>query len=776
MTQRPRRGLAAIMFADIVGFTALMGEDENAARAARDRQRDVLGRLVGQFGGEVRQYYGDGTLSTFASAVEAARCAIAIQRELATPPRVSIRIGIHVGDIAEAGDGVYGDGVNVAARLEAFAPPGGVVVSSRVFDEIRNQRDLDAVSMGPVHLKNVARPVELFTLVGEGLPAPEAHAIPEVPEAPRVTTLDAAPLGKPLFIGAVALAVALFGGSWLFSALAGPETSEAVSADRPTRALPSIAVIPFRSLSAGDDDDGFFADGLHDDILTQLAKIRSLEVIARTSVMRYADTEMPVPEIGRELGVATVLEGGVQRAGTRIRLNVQLIDGRTDAHLWAETYDRELTTENIFAIQSELADSIARKLRAVLTGDERQALAAVPTKSVEAYDHYLRGSVALRRDAGSAELAEAWAALDSAVASDPGFVMAWARLAYVHLDYYWNAFDRSDDRLAMATHAIERAEALDPGDPEVLLQTGYYRYWGFREYGAALEAFDAAQRGLPGDARVHEARAYVLRRMGRWDEAIRELERAVSLDPLNAEMVRALGQMHMQTRDYGRAEEYVARARAIQPDRWTPRYDYALIGMLRDGDLARAEELMAQPDPNDVHRYLRWLIAYSEGDDRVAFSTSDSLAAPLEQQASVHTKALMDALMHERQGRTEQARESAEVARRELEAMVREAPDDPRPHAALGTALALLGRRDAALAEGREAVRLLPVSTDAVDGPEYLLHLARIQVLLGEDDEAVETLTRLLSRPSGNSLASVLLDPTFAPLRDHPGLANFGGS
>ncbi len=757
------------MFADIVGYTALMGEDEAAARAARDRQREVLGRLVRQFRGEVRQYYGDGTLSTFSSAVEAARCAVAVQRELAGSPRVPLRIGIHLGDIAEEGDGVYGDGVNIAARVEAFAPTGGVVVSSRVFDEIRNHRDLDAVSLGPARLKDVARPVELFALVGDGLPVldgPGGHG-----PAPR----SAAPVAKPLLVAAGALALALLGGSWLYSILDGGRDAPPVGAGAAGRTLPSVAVIPFRNLSAGEDDGGFFADGLHDDILTQLAKIGSLDVIARTSVMRYAGTELPVRVIGRELGVATILEGGVQRAGTRIRLNVQLIDGETDAHIWAETYDRELTTENIFAIQSELADSIAHKLRAVLSGDERRALASVPTASVEAYDHYLRGAVVLRRDAGSAQLDGARASLDSAVAVDPNFAMAWARLAYVHLDYYWNAFDRSPARLAMATRAIQRAEALDAGNPEVQLQRGYYHYWGFRDYDAALEAFDAAQRGLPGDARVNEARAYVLRRMGRWAEAIGELERAVSLDPLNAEMVRALGQMHLQTRDYERAEEYIARASAIQPDRWTPKYDYVLLGMSRDGDLSRAKELMAEPDPNAVHRYVRWLIAYSEGDDRVAFLTSDSLSAPLEQQASVHTKDLMDALVHQRQGRTEQARASAEVARRELEAMVRNAPDDPRPHAALGTALALLGRREAALAEGREAVRLLPVSADAVDGPEYLLHLARIQVLLREDDDAVVTLTRLLSVPSDNSLASVLLDPAFAPLRGHPDLAGLGG-
>lgn len=758
MSQEPRRGLAAVMFADMVGFTALMGEDEAAARAARDRQREVVARLVARHGGDVRQYYGDGTLATFPSAVEAAKCAVAIQRELVEPPVVPLRIGLHVGDIADEGDGIYGDGVNVAARIEGLAPSGGVVVSDKMFDEIKNHRDLTARSLGVVRLKNVRRPIEAFALISEGL------TVPDKLPASKPGRFSGAKLRSAVGVVGVAAALGLL---WVSTR---PTAGARGTGARDGEPIPSIAVIPFRNLSADRENAAFFSDGLHDDILTQLAKIGSLSVIARTSVMRFAGTQAPVTEIGRTLGVATVLEGGVQRAGDRIRLNVQLIDSETDAHLWAQTYDRELTAENVFAIQSELAKDIASALHTVLTGDERRALDEVPTASLAAYDHYLRAAAVMRETTGSYELNDALASLQEAVRLDPGFAMAHARLAYVHLDYYWNAFDRTDARLEMAGRALARAQALAPANPEVQVAQGYYHYYGFREYEAALAAFDAALSSRPGDARLYEARAYVLRRMGRWSDAVGELERATRLDPLNAEMVRALGQMHMQWGHYDEAERYSRRALVVDPDRWSPRYDLALTGLLRDGDLSGIEELADGLASNYVLRFVRWWYPYLAGDEAQAFAATSSFDGPISQQTSVHTVSLMNALVHWTHGRTAEARTAADSALDELSDPIY-APDDPRVQAARGTVLALLGLHDRALAAGREAVRLLPVEADALDGPEYLLHLARIHTILGEEDAAVEVLGELLSRPSGNSLTSILVDPTFAPLRDHPGIA-----
>jgi TolB-like protein/Flp pilus assembly protein TadD len=759
------------MFADMVGFTELMGRDEDVAREQRDRQRNVVEGCVEQFGGHVRQFYGDGTLSVFGSAVEAAKCAVAIQEELRRSPEVSLRIGIHTGDIVDEGEGVYGDGVNVASRIESLASPGGVLVSDKVFDEIKNHRDLEAISLGTARLKNVKRPVEVFALTNEGLAVPEpghlgasAASLAHVGRASRLTTVA---------VGVSALLVLALGLMWVSSRAESELGAPLVTAE--DRSAPSIAVLPFRNMSAEAENAAFFAEGIHDDILTQLSKVGSLDVIARTSVMRYAGSETPIPMIGRELGVATVLEGGVQRTGDRIRLNVQLIDTETDVHLWADTYDRELTAENVFAIQTQVAEAIAEELRTVLTGEERRALANVPTESLEAYDLYLYGAATLRRQLTPEGSQIAEEAFLEAVRIDPGFAVAFARLAYVHLDMYWNAFDRSELRLDLARQALQSAEAIDPDHPEVLVARGYYHYWGFREYSEAQAAFASAQRELPGDARLYEARGYVLRRSGSWLDAARDLETAVSLDPLNAELIRALGQIHSYMGDYDLAQEVLDRALTVEPGHWTARYDRGLVDVLRDGSLGRLKGAVEDTAPNPALAFTQWWIAYLEGDDSRAFEISNGFTRPLELQASIHPPSLLDALLHRSKGRRAQAMAAADSARTALEELVQRTPEDPRVHAALGTAYALLGLREDALRAGGEAVRLLPVDRDAMDGPEYLLHLARIHALLGDEDEAVAVIARLLSAPSRNSLTALLLEPAFSSLRDHPELQTIDG-
>jgi len=759
-----KRGLAAVMFADMVGYTALMGRDEAAARDRRNRQRAVVDDLVRRHGGQVRQHYGDGTLAVFPSAVEAAWCALGIQEELRKEPAVPVRIGLHTGDIVDEGDGIYGDGVNLASRVQGVAESGGVAVSDKFRDEIRNQRGIDATSLGAHELKNVDRAVEIFSITAS---APRERVPPPRPPESDEAWLPSgrAPLLKA---GAAALLVASVVALLWTSSRAGTDTRGGVAS---ASALPSIAVLPFRNLSAAEENAAFFADGLHDDILTQLAKLGALQVIARTSVMRYAGSTSTVPEIGRELGVDVVLEGGVQRAGDNIRLNVQLIDAESDAHLWADTYDRALTTENVFAIQSEVAQAIAGALRAVLSGDERTALAAVPTGSMDAYDHYLRGSMALRELGGFADLTEAENEFAEAVRIDPTFAAAHARLSYTHLNMYWNAYDRTEERRALARQALERAEALDPDDPEVLIARGYYRYWGSRDYPAASIAFGQALRARPGDARVHEARAYVLRRSGSWIEALRDLETAVGLDPMNSELVRALGQTHLHMRDYDGAEELLDRALTLQPDRWSTLYDRALLDLMRDGDLTRLRIPVRNLQAAREFTFVRWWLAFVDGDEATAFAVSSALTAAVEQQAAVNPPSLLNALLHWRMGRTAEARAAADTAAVVLEAMLAERPDDPRIHSALGHALALRGDREQAVEEGMEAVRLLPISSDAMDGPEYLLQLAEIYGLLGEAEPALDALYRALSVPNGNSLASVLVSPLAAPLRGHPGLA-----
>jgi TolB-like protein/Flp pilus assembly protein TadD len=523
-------------------------------------------------------------------------------------------------------------------------------------------------------------------------------------------------------------------------------------------------------LSTEPEASDFFSDGLHDDILTQLAKVSSLDVIARTSVMRFAGSEASIPDIGRELRVGTILEGGVQRSGTRIRLNVQLIDAKTATHLWGETYDRELTAENIFLIQSELAASIAEELSAVLNGEERRALAQVPTVSLQAYDFYLRGSRPIRNSTAEVELEQAEEALERAVEIDDEFALAYARLAQVHLKKYWFAFDRTDDRLERASAAVLKAEVLDPENPEVLIARGYYHYYGFRNYAAAEESFSAAQQALPGDARLLEARALVLRRNARWDEAVELFEAAVELDPLNVDLLGSFGETLQRMGEYASSRRVLERALAVDSADLVIRSRLAYLDVLSDGDMTQGDAMLEGFDRTAAFAFQWWQRGYLAGDDSMAMGAARDVDGVIEQQTALFSRTLLNAIYHRTRGREQQALAAADSAALLFEGVAQQRTDDPRAFAALGTAYALQGLREPALRAGNEAVRLMPVERDAMDGPEYVLRLAQIYALLGDLDSAADLVARMLSAPSDHSLESVLLDPVLSPLRDHPRL------
>jgi TolB-like protein len=358
---------------------------------------------------------------------------------------------------------------------------------------------------------------------------------------------------------------------------------EAVS---PIQNEKSIAVLPLvnRSVNA---EDAFFADGLHDELLTQLSRISALKVISRTSVMGYAGTTKRMPEIGRELGVATLLEGGVQRSGNRVRINVQLIDASTDEHLWAEVYDRELTADNLFDIQSDITRAIADALHAVLTGDEQQTLEQQSTDNVDAYAWYLRGKAASRGyGRQSPEIDESIAFFQSAIELDPQFAAAYAVLAIDWTERFWGT-DRLGDELQHAYDALEQAKMLAPELPETLTAEGYYHYWGHKDYLPAIAAFDRALQREPGNYLALRGKAYALRRQGRLDESITALEAVVSLDPLYAEIHADLGYSFLRNGQYKQANIMLTRAAALGAD--NPFYHYVLAeSQLVGGELEKA--------------------------------------------------------------------------------------------------------------------------------------------------------------------------------------------
>ena len=760
------RRLAAILHADVVGYSRLMAEDEVATVRTLTAYRHEIEGLVGDHRGRLVDATGDDLLVEFPSASEAVRAAVEIQRVIAArnadlpeEHRMQFRVGVHLGEVMVGGARIYGDGVNIAARLQGLAEPGGIRISAAVYEQVGHKLPHRFDDLGEERLKNLPDPVHVY---GVGIEQPPPALAPSSRRRPALAVV------LVLVIGGSAAA-----GWFLLAGDRAREEPDAGEAIAPAEHRKAIAVLPFQNLS-DDPENRFFAAGIQDDILSRLAKIRDLTVISRTSVQQYAGTEKDVRTIAKELGVGSILEGSVRRAPGQVRIVVQLIDARADAHLWSETYDRELTVANVFAIQSEIAEQVAEVLRAELTAGERERIASRPTDVAEAYDLYLQGKEYLylgRLRVGGEDERLAVQMLERAVELDPRFALAHARLSRVHSWLYWANLDRSAERLGWAREAAARALALEPDLAEAHLAQGYYHYHGFRDYDRALEEFALAERGLPANAELLAAKGYIQRRRGQWEMALSHLERAAALDPRGAVHV-PLAVTHRSLRRYAEAERYFDRALTVAPDASNAARLKAQLAFFRDGDIEPrrtwVESLAPGVDPDGVATFTRAWVAIIDGDyvaalDVLAGSDREHLGTgrPI-------PKAFLEGYALLRLGRTDEARAAFEAARLLLEAGIRERPDDADLQNALGQAVARLGRKEEAIRAGLRAVELLPISKDALVGPIYVLDLAWTYAAVGEPEAAVEQLERYLSVPAWYSIEGILAHPFTDPLRDHP--------
>ncbi|MGA7274205.1 MAG: FlgO family outer membrane protein, partial [Candidatus Udaeobacter sp.] len=624
-----QRKLAAIMFTDMVGYSALSQRDDKLALELLEEHREILRKIFPGFNGSEIKTIGDAFLVEFQSALEAAQCAIEIQRALAkrnadapAGRQIQVKIGIHIGDVVHRGGDVYGDGVNIASRIEPLAGAGGICISMDVERQIRNAVETRFEKLASTELKNISVPMELFRIVlpweGKSDVRDQKSAVREKVRAPTS--------GRFALIGGVALLL-MIGIGWWWSTR--PHKNLASTTPEFTKAqnIPekSIAVLPFENLSE-DKSNAFFADGVQDEILTDLAKVADLKVISRTSVVQYRDkAARNLREIAQQLGVAHVLEGSVQRAGSKIRINAQLIDARNDAHLWAQTYDRDLA--DVFAIQSEIAKTIAEQLQAKLSSKEQAMVDAKPTKDLVAYDLYLRASEIDRNRASSIGSGGAEGAkqevrlLDEAVSRDPAFVAALCLLANTHLYLYW-LNDRSAPHVDLAKKALEAAARLEPDAGEVHFVRGLLYYRGSLDYEAALAELAVAQRSLPNDASVPFVIAMVERRQGRWDESIRHNEQAIALDPHSVPFVSEMATTYFITRRYDQAARTLDSALTWKPLDFGMAFLRALVDEQWRADLGRWKAVAAgqagQPgDPNDLLS-ARLVLALLERDYRAA--------------------------------------------------------------------------------------------------------------------------------------------------------------
>jgi TolB-like protein/predicted Zn-dependent protease len=540
----------------------------------------------------------------------------------------------------------------------------------------------------------------------------------------------------------------------------------------------SVAVLPFQNLSS-DRNNAYFADGIQEEVLTRLAKIGDLKVISRTSTQGYQSEPGNLAEIAKQLGVANILEGSVQKAGNQVRVNVHLVNVQTGSQLWAETYDRKLS--DIFSVETEIAKGIAESLQATLTGGEEQALAANPTSNPEAYDAYLRGlAFEARSNLSSDALFKAIDFYDLAVRLDPNFALAWARLSGVHALLYANRRDTTAARRYAAKEALENAQRLQPNSPETLLFTGYYQYWVLHDYGLAKATFGRVSKMLPGNSEVLYALAAIARSEGQWNESIAYWERGLALNPRNTALLTEVAFTYAAIRQFSKAEKLYDRALDILPNEVSIMALKASIYQA-EGNLPEAAKLLAPVNleaNSDVAlriRLTQWRLErnLTEG-TRWVQARQDQLR--LVSGIDKGTKQLGNALVYRVAGDTAQAQAFAEQARNTIEPLKKDQPDNAFVAAALAVAYALLDEKESGLNEAQRAITLSPSNKDRLTGPAFEENLALVEMIVGENTRAIATLTRLLQTPYGGWLYSpapitpalLRLDPIWDPLRTDP--------
>jgi TolB-like protein/Flp pilus assembly protein TadD len=534
----------------------------------------------------------------------------------------------------------------------------------------------------------------------------------------------------------------------------------------------SIAVLPFQSLS-DEKENAYFADGMQDDILTNLSKIGDLKVISRMSVMSYrGDAVRNAREIGKALGVATLLEGSVRRIGNRVRVNVQLIDASNDEHIWAEDYDRDLT--DVFAIQTDLAQKIASALQAKLSPNEKEQLDRQPTKDPNAYLLFIQAhNYANRPDHLRDDSLKAEELFEQAIKLDPKFAAAFAGLSMLE-SWIYHSFEPTPARREKARLNADESLRLQPNLPEGHLALGFSYYYGDRDYERALAEFEIAKRDLPNEAQAYMAIGAIQRRQGKWAESTANLEKAVTLDPKNVGVLTNLGYSYMALRNFEAADKIFDRLTAAAPESLQAALLKGGVAVLWKGDLSVAEkQLSSVPPETDPGGLMTWVRVWCLMLER-KFPKALQVLEKFRGETMFTTttapspKAFVEGMIHLLQGDKPRAQAEFERARVISEKSLQEVPEDPARHAQHGLILAALGRKQEAIAEGKRAVELLPESQDAFDGPQGTAALAQIYAWTGESDEAFRLLDHLLRIPNGLTISMLKLDPVWDPLRKDP--------
>jgi serine/threonine-protein kinase len=777
--------IAHLLLIDVVGYSKLLVNEQiellqelnRIVRATECFQAaEANGKLF-------RVPTGDGmALLFFDSPEEPVRCALEISRSLQDHPHIQLRMGVHSGPVNRTTDvndktNIAGSGINVAQRVLDCGDAGHILLSAHIAEDLAEYRHWQPClhDLGECEVKHGLR-LHLFNLYKDGLGNPR---VPEKlkrrrwkQESPPVRPVSPPRWPKSLLALALVVSVlALATSVWIYL---HRESQKFAETDVKTGAasIPekSIAVLPFENLS-DEKENAYFADGVQDEILTNLARIADLKVISRTSVMQYKSrVARNLLEISQQLGVAHVVEGAVQRSGNRVRVNAQLLDARTDRHLWAQTFDRDLA--DVFAIQSEIANKIADQLQAKISLSEKVAIEKPPTTDLGAYDFYMRAQTlfAVTSDPVQAreKLPKAAQLLEEAVARDPRFLQAWCFLSRVHGVTYFRGYDHTKVRLDQANATAQAALHLQPDAGEAHLALANYYYHGFRDYERARSELAIAKRTLPNNADVFRYAGFIDRRKGHWEEATRNIERALELDPRNFFILQQLALTYVRQRRYADEERTYDRALAIVQGDPPTRILRALIALDSRADIEPFQTTLATllADNSGALDADALLPALCERTTTVA----SRVLARYPREGAVNNGvnypyAYWDGVVARCQGDSAKAQAAFIAARKEVEETVENQPDLAAAFSLLGMIDAGLGWKQEALREGRHACELLPISKDAIDGTDLAINLAQIYAWTGEKDRAIEQIAAVERCPNTLSYGLLKLHPYWDPLR-----------
>src|SRR6516225_3154232 len=776
-----------VLFIDIVGYSQLLitqqsEEIETLKAIVRGTEEFKGAEAEGKL---LRLPTGDGGALVFRTTPEApVLCAREIAKELKNRPELRVRMGIHSGPVNAITDlneqaNIAGAGINIAQRVMDCGDAGHILLSKHVAEDLEHFPRWQPYlhELGDCEVKHGVR-VSLVNLYTDDAGNAALPARLATQKRSSATGKRSAKF-RMLLVAAVILVV-LGGLALIFTPAILKSFRFATSGDKAAPASTpekSIAVLPFQNLS-DDKQNAFFADGVQDEVLTNLSKVADLKVISRTSVAQYKDAATRnLRDIGQALGVAHVLEGSVQRIANNVRVNAQLIDARNDAHLWAQTYTRDLA--DVFGIQSEIAEAIARQLQAHLSPEEKARMAKPSTTDPVAYDLYLRARQLddLSNDPDAkGSLLQGISLLEEAVRRDPKFLRAYCLMVETHLDLYWEGFDHTDQRREFARVALQKAEEIQPDAGEVHWMKGVYAYHGFRDYNRALQELEKAKELLPNEARIYVTIGAIGRRTARFQEAETNFKRAVELDPRNFIVVGEAASTFQAMRRYAEARRLYKQALSILPNDPFVTYLVGFNSFAQTGDVTgwrKPLQLIAQQSPEAARGVAFPLLVcgwmqrdQSESEKALALIPAEGISNSLDEafvprEYCVGRTAWLF-------GNKELAQTSLSAVRSIFERTIREQPDYPQAWAYLGLTDAMLGRCGEAIQEGKRACEILPYTKDSWTGPTFITYLGVIYATCGDKEAALQQLKTSAELPIGVTYGELKQSPDWDSLRGDP--------